>query len=246
MIPYDRNPFFVGRDNILIGLRLKLQESKPQWHYNHRVAIFEMGGVGKTQIAIEYVYRHENDYADIYWIPASAQEALLSGFQVIGEKTGCLSPGTDRSKPIKVAKVVYGWLRRQENWLLVIDNLDDVSVVDGLLPAIDTSGHTLITKRNPDATNIPVEGLEIPILGENDSIELLLRRSDIRETDFPSYTDEAVHISPHEAVGILNTIVLFLLFDGKLADSERLCKRCCEVSVVELRGPHAVPGDRAR
>jgi hypothetical protein len=98
MIPYDRNPYFLGRDGILSDLRKK-QETKPQWQYNHRVAIYGMGGVGKTQIAIEYVYRHEKDYDDIYWISASDQAALLSGFQEIGEKTGCLFAGTDRSKP---------------------------------------------------------------------------------------------------------------------------------------------------
>jgi tetratricopeptide (TPR) repeat protein len=194
MIPYDRNPYFLGRDGILSDLREKLQEIKPQWQYNHRVAIYGMGGVGKTQIAIEYVYRHEKDYRNIYWISASDEAALLSGFQEIGEKTGCLSTETDRSKPTEVAKKILSWLRRQDNWLLVIDNLDDVSVADGFLPAIDKTGHTLITTRNPDAKNIPAEGVEIPILGEDDSIQLLLRRSDIKEIDFPSYTGIAQEI----------------------------------------------------
>ena len=96
-----------------------------------------MGGVGKTQVAIEYVYQHENDYYDIYWISASDQAALLSGFQEIGAKTGCLSAGTEGLKPTEVAKTVLSWLRLQETWLLVIDNLDDVSVAEEFLPAMD-------------------------------------------------------------------------------------------------------------
>jgi Cdc6-like AAA superfamily ATPase len=69
MIPYDRNPYFLGRDGLLRQLRQKLQETNPR-EYNHRIAIYGMGGVGKTQLAIEYVYRYEKDYDNIYWISA--------------------------------------------------------------------------------------------------------------------------------------------------------------------------------
>jgi Cdc6-like AAA superfamily ATPase len=86
MMPYDSNPHFLGRDDLLKSLRDKLKETKPK-QYNHRVAIYGMGGVGKTQVAIEYVYRHENDYDNVYWISASDQAALLSGFQEVGTRT---------------------------------------------------------------------------------------------------------------------------------------------------------------
>ena len=120
---------------------------------------------------------------------------MLSGFQEIGEKTGCSFAGTDSSKPTEVAKQVLAWLRQQENWLFVIDNLDDVSVADGFLPTFsEKGGHTLITTRNPNATNIPAEGVEIPVLEENFGIELLLRRSDIKEIDFSFHTDIAQDI----------------------------------------------------
>ena len=178
-MPYERNPYFLGRNELLIDLSQKLQETNPK-RYNHRVAIYGTGGVGKTQIAIEYVYRHEKHYNDIYWISASDQAALLSGFQDIGEKTGWLA-GIAALKPVEVARAVIAWLRLQENWLLIIDNLDDVSVADGLLPATQNGGHTLITTRNPNAKNIPAEGLEIPLLSENDSADLLCIRSDIME-----------------------------------------------------------------
>src|SRR5271168_3630796 len=139
MMPYDRNPQFVGRDDILSLLRQKLEETNPK-QYSHRLAIYGMGGVGKTQVAIEYVYQRENDYDDVYWISAADQTTLLSGFQEIGAKTGCLKPA---ESPLDAAKAVLVWLRLQKNWLLVIDNLDDVAVANGLLPAMDT-GHTLI------------------------------------------------------------------------------------------------------
>jgi tetratricopeptide (TPR) repeat protein len=192
MMPYDSNPHFLGRDDLLKSLKDKLKETKPK-QYNHRVAIYGMGGVGKTQVAIEYVYRHENDYDNVYWISASDQAALLSGFQEVGTRTGCLV-SADIQDPTAVAKSVLSWLRTQERWLLVVDNLDDVSVADGLLPATDIGGHTLITTRNPDAKRIPAEGLEIPLLGRDDSIELLRVRSEITEDEIHSFNVVAADI----------------------------------------------------
>jgi hypothetical protein len=182
MVPYDRNPHFLGRDGVLKSLRDKLQESKPK-QYNHRVAIYGMGGVGKTQVAIEYAYRHENDYDNIYWISASDQATLLSGFQEAGTRTACIP--TEIQDPTTIAKTVLAWLRTQEKWLLVVDNLDDVSVADGLLPAMDR-GHTLITTPNQDAKRIPAEGFEIPVLSSADAIEIVDRQNHRLKTVFKS------------------------------------------------------------
>jgi tetratricopeptide (TPR) repeat protein len=200
MVPYDRNPYFLGRDDLLRELRQKLQETNPR-KYNHRIAVYGMGGVGKTQLTIEYVHRHEKDYDNIYWISAFDQAALLSGFQEIGSRTGCLSMGTSL-KSIEAARNVLSWLRRQKNWLLVLDNLDDISVADGFLPAMDTGGHILITTRNPNAKNIPAEGVEIPVFCETDAVELLRNQSEITEADDPFGTVAA------EIVGELGYLAL--------------------------------------
>src|ERR1700737_4895147 len=181
MVQYHRNPYFMGRDELLIQLRDKLSESKPK-QYNHRIAIYGMGGVGKTQLAIEYVYKYEARYNGIYWINAVDQAALLSGFQEVGTKTGCVPSAADL-KPVEVAKAVLSWMQQEESWLLVIDNLDDISVADGYLPQIRKGGHTLITTRNPESWNIPAEGIEIPVLGEDAAIELLCIRSKINDVD---------------------------------------------------------------
>src|SRR5205085_10788582 len=105
MVPYDKKPLFVGRDDLLSHLRDKLQETKPKT-YQHRIAIYGMGGVGKTQVAIEYANRHRNDYSDIYWISAANQAALLSGFQEIATETGCLSAGSEQLTTVEVPKQV--------------------------------------------------------------------------------------------------------------------------------------------
>jgi hypothetical protein len=185
MMPYDQNPHFLGRDAFLLVLQTKLRETKPK-QYNHRVAIYGMGGVGKTQIAIEYVYQHETTYQDIYWISAADQTAFLSGFQEIAQRTGCLN-GRIALEPIQLAKEVLSWLRTQENWLLIVDNLDDEGIADGLLPETRKGGHVLITTRNQTTKNIPAEGLEVPVLCENDAIDLLCIRSEATDSAMPSF-----------------------------------------------------------
>ena len=177
MVPYQRNPHITGRDELLTQVSEKLRETK-QKKFNHRIAIYGIGGIGKTQVAIEYVYQYETQYDGIYWINASDQAALLSGFQEIGSMTGCVSTATDL-EPIEVAKGVLSWLRREQNWLVVIDNLDDITVVAGFLPQTGPHQHTLITTRNPNSSGIPAEGLEVPLLDSADSVDLLCTLSNI-------------------------------------------------------------------
>ena len=75
--------------------------------------------------------------------------------------------------PADIAEAMTLWLGSKHDWLLVIDNLDDVKIVDGFLPRNGPKKHTLITTRNRHPTHIPAEGLEIPELESQDSVNLL-------------------------------------------------------------------------
>ena len=73
-VPYRRNPFFTGRENILNHLNAVLQNSKTA-ALTQAQAISGLGGIGKTQIAIEYAYRYRDQYKAILWVNASSREA---------------------------------------------------------------------------------------------------------------------------------------------------------------------------
>ena len=81
-VPYPRNSFFIGRDELLTRLRTQLQAgqatalSQPQ-------AIIGLGGIGKTQIAVEYAYRFHQDYQVVLWARAESTEALTSSYVTI-------------------------------------------------------------------------------------------------------------------------------------------------------------------
>lgn len=176
MVPYQRNPLFIGRSLLLRNLKEALSAVVPK-KFNHRVALHGMGGVGKTQCAIEYVYSSVSDYERIYWITAIDQTSLLSGYQKIA-KTTTLT-GLQQASPSEAAEAVMSWLKREQSWLLVIDNLDDIKVAEGLIPENSVKGHTLITTRNPHTRGIPAEPMAVPLFDIEESVELLSALSDI-------------------------------------------------------------------
>src|SRR5581483_11401023 len=77
--PCLRNIYFTGRDEILARLREKLTSTTAGGH-PQLYALSGMGGIGKTQIAIEYVYRYGDTYETILWIRADTSQSLLADF----------------------------------------------------------------------------------------------------------------------------------------------------------------------
>jgi len=189
MVPYEKNQRFTGRAELLQKLHEMLSEDVPK-QYSHRVALYGMGGVGKTQTAVSYVYGHKADYERIYWITAASEASLLAGFEDIATRTGCAKQ-TGPSDLKSLAKIVLAWLQEQESWLVVIDNLDHIELIEGFLPDRAPGKHTLITTRNLDATGIPARGLEVCIPEISEGVEMLYTLSGL-ESDFQ--TNEAEQI----------------------------------------------------
>src|SRR6202022_4271717 len=159
MVPYEQNPRFIGRVELLRTLHTMLREEAPRQH-NHRVALYGIGGVGKTQTAVAYVYERQTEYEGIYWINAENEASLHLGFNAIAMETGC-AKHMNNSDLKSLAKAVLMWLKQQRSWLVVIDNLDQIELINGLLPHRSPGQHTLITTRNPNAIGIPARGLEV-------------------------------------------------------------------------------------
>jgi len=100
---------------------------------------------------------------------------LLNGYLKIAVKIG--SHLISESNLTETAeRVLVAWLQDSPRSLLVLDNLEDSSVVRGFLASTDGYSHTLITTRNPNAIGIPAVGLEVDLLDPVEAIDLLLPR----------------------------------------------------------------------
>ena len=177
MVPYQENTRFVGREKFLQTLKSKLSTGHES-RWAHRIALYGMGGIGKTQCALRYVYTNKDDYDMVFWITAADQSSLLSGYQEIARQAKL--PRLENAPPVEVAKAVISWLKKEsETWLLVIDNLDDIMVAGSLLPENGPGKHTIITTRDPKTGSIPAEPVEVPLLDDIDAFNLLCSHSEI-------------------------------------------------------------------
>jgi len=201
MVPYERNQFFAGRDIFLKNLCDKFHTKNSACRYYGRIALFGMGGIGKTQIALEFSYLSRRSYNRIYWISAVNQDALFDGYKRIAERAKI--PLVPDSKPIVIAEQVLSWLKSIENWLLIVDNLDDINVLSTqnlgepnlisiLLPESGPGRHTLITTRNPNADHIPAQSLEVLLFDESDSVALLSSLAGLTSSPNPE-ENESLH-----------------------------------------------------
>jgi hypothetical protein len=87
----QQNPHFIGRKALLAALRVYLCDEAPL-RFTHRVALCGMGGVGKTQLAIEYVVTFCESYSHVFWLSAASESDLVSGFQEISHLVGVKLP----------------------------------------------------------------------------------------------------------------------------------------------------------
>ena len=177
-IPYPRNPFFLGRDEILVHLRHLLQAgqatalSQPQ-------AVSGLGGIGKTQLALEYAYRYHQDYQAVLWARAESIEALISSYIALASLLRL--PESEAKEQDIAVQAVKSWLQFHRGWLLILDNADDLTPLLDFLPA-SLGGHVLLTTR-AGATGRLAHRLEIETLLPEQGALFLLRRATLLAPD---------------------------------------------------------------
>jgi tetratricopeptide (TPR) repeat protein len=168
-VPFQPNPFFVGRDLILAELQTRLQAPEATVR---RVVLTGLGGVGKTSVAVEYVYRHQADY-DLVWCVNGEQPASL--FADLAALAGHLGLAPDAPQHEQIA-ALRSWLEHQPRWLVVLDNVDTPEAVAEWLPR-STTGHVLLTSRVGVGWEQLASVLPVEALAPADATGLLLGRA---------------------------------------------------------------------
>jgi hypothetical protein len=170
-----RNLSFTGRAEQLTAIRRALTaEDGPAIQ-----ALHGMGGVGKTQLAIEYAHRHAVDYNITWWVDSDNPALLAQQFADLATKLGyALAPGT---LPEAIRSAVHCELHARDRWLLIFDNAEAPDVIGPWLPS--GQGHVLITSRTDDwdelASQVPID-----VLPRIEAVQFLQSRvSTLRDAD---------------------------------------------------------------
>ncbi|MCJ1452831.1 hypothetical protein MMC28_003176 [Mycoblastus sanguinarius] len=191
-VPFRRDVHFVGRQDILERLRVILQSPG----YHNRAALVGLGGIGKSQIAIEYAWRlkHRSPHTSVFWVHASSVARFNHSYHEIADSLNI----PDHDLPnVDILPLVFTYLSEQANgqWLMILDNTEDFGAFTGtgsqsteakprhlasLLPEV-THGSILITSRNKHAAETLVGGisnvLEVPPMSDSHTLTLLRARS---------------------------------------------------------------------
>ncbi|KAL7276547.1 hypothetical protein RUND412_000470 [Rhizina undulata] len=212
-LPFQKNPNFCGREDILDTLQKTLHPSPNTVDGNvsgRKTAILHgMGGVGKSQIALEYAHRYSDRYTSIFWIDADDQSRVTdSTSEVIqqliahyatkwrttpdyAEIANTLGiPGKidesgrmEQNATVTAIKALHNWLGRKENggWLLLIDNKDSTTTGDSntLYPTCNW-GSIIITSRLSTLTRYG-RCIEVEGIGAEAGLSLMLKSSGINE-----------------------------------------------------------------
>ena len=88
LLPFRANNNFTGRDRELVEIHRVLQGAEPNATISRQkvMALHGLGGIGKTQLAIQYAYIHQNDYTSVWWVDASTTQTLSEGFLGIAQR----------------------------------------------------------------------------------------------------------------------------------------------------------------
>ncbi|SEG16186.1 Tetratricopeptide repeat-containing protein [Thermomonospora echinospora] len=166
-----RNKNFTGREELLSVLQQGItgQVTAVVPH-----ALHGLGGVGKTQMAIEYAWRFRSDYDLVWWIPADQPILVRSSLAALAPYLGLPPASTTGTE--EAANAVLETLRRGEpysRWLLIFDNADEPEELNDVLPR--GPGHVLITSRNHRWEAV-VDTVAVDVFTRAESVQFLSKR----------------------------------------------------------------------
>lgn len=195
-MPSPRNIFFTGREIVLHHMHEKLGREQTAFLYQ-ACALTGLGGVGKTQAAIEYAYRYAHDYTAILWVAAETRESITASFMAIANVLHL--PEQDNQN--HVIKAVCQWLSEHREWLLIFDNVENLELIRPLLPAA-RSGAVLLTTRLQYVGDM-ARTIHLECMTSEEGFLFLLRRAKLLSLDSMEH-----YLPPQETLAAQEIVML--------------------------------------
>lgn len=244
-VPVPPNPHFQGRREELEALRRALVRTDDPGAPLQPLVVHGLGGVGKTQLVVQYAWQHQAQYDAVLWVEGDTPASLNANLAALSGILGL--PESVATEEEVRRRAVLNWLRQNGRWLLVLDNVDTREAAEAALPLIQTlgmAGHVLITSRRSE-WSLHVETRELDVLPEPDAVSFLLDRTrGIHRGGAAERTEDAIRVA--RELGYLPLALEQatayvrrhkLLFSGYL---EKLAKARAEVLAHETTGGTAL------
>ncbi|KAF2753098.1 tetratricopeptide repeat domain-containing protein [Pseudovirgaria hyperparasitica] len=199
---YLPNPNFIGRENILKAIDDALLPSEssgsPTGSNIRYYALCGMGGIGKTDVAVEFAFSRRKRFGAVFWLEAGGISQIAADFGRVAEQLGLTTfeEGIDLGTS---KELVSAWLEnptsevnapgevKNESWLLIFDNADNLDVIADYLPHRG-NGSILITTRDPEGKHYydTGSGFDVEPLSSTEAANLLCKltiRAETAETE---------------------------------------------------------------
>lgn len=171
-VPYRYSFFFTGREQVVEQLFATFTSPFSAGAIPLQ-ALIGMGGMGKTQTAVEYAYRYRQQYETVLWMNAETEDALLVSFKTAAELLKC--PAAHLQSRQSLIASMQEWFRNMIDWLLILDNADQIALIEPFLP-LSARGHILLTTRATALGGL-AQPLPLTSLTDDDGALCLLRRA---------------------------------------------------------------------